>query len=793
MSLWVAALWLALVAAPVRAHVPDFAEVFEKQGVVMLLIDPASGRIVDANPAAADFYGHPRDLLKTMTIQQINTFDAQQVADERALAERESRNYFIFRHRLADGAERTVEVYSQPFDAGGRRLLLSMVHDITPGRDREPWAWHYQQRLEDLVAGRTAEAEARRRTVLLLLAGLAMTTTLALALVLAHRRRRTAEAGLRKSEALYRTLFDANPHPMWVYDLETLRFLAVNDAAVAHYGYARDEFLRMTIKDIRPAEDLPRLYKVLEGLPADGVDQAGVWRHVKKDGKVIDVEITSHVLDFDGRKAQLVLSHDITERLRAEGRLRESNERLKKVLEVETVGVMFWDLASGCMSDANDTFLRMMGYSRDELNARALTWQMLTPPECEQASLAEIRKFYERGRIGPYEKQYLRKDGSRLWMILAGSSLGGDACVEFCVDITDRKQAEALVIGQNQVLGMIASGAALPESLNALVRHVESQVPEMLGSILLLDDDGVHVRHGAAPSLPAEFIAAIDGSAIGPDAGSCGTAVFNKDAVVVEDIASDPLWADYRSIALPHGLRACWSTPILDGGRHVLGSFALYYRQPGQPRQEHRRLIDMATQTAAIAISHHRAEGALRQSEEGLRATFEQAAVGIAHVSPDGRWLKVNQKLCDIVGYSVTELLSKSFQDITHPDDLDADLSHVHQMLAGVIQTYSLEKRYIRRDGSLVWINLTVALVRDHAGKPSYFISIVEDISERKRIGAELQHKLAELQQWYEVMLGREARVIELKRETNALARELGRPEPYDLSFTDPPGRRIGL
>ena len=131
-----------------------------------------------------------------------------------------------------------------------------------------------------------------------------------------------------------------------------------------------------------------------------------------------------------------------------------------------------------------------------------------------------------------------------------------------------------------------------------------------------------------------------------------------------------------------------------------------------------------------------RAEEAVREAEERFRATFEQAAVGIAHVSPDGGWLRVNQKLCSIVGYGGDELLGMTFQDITHPDDLDADLGQVRRVLAGEIPTYSMEKRYVRKDGSLVWIDLTVSLVRRASGDPDYFISVVEDITERKRAEA---------------------------------------------------------
>jgi PAS domain S-box-containing protein len=128
-------------------------------------------------------------------------------------------------------------------------------------------------------------------------------------------------------------------------------------------------------------------------------------------------------------------------------------------------------------------------------------------------------------------------------------------------------------------------------------------------------------------------------------------------------------------------------------------------------------------------------EGRLLESEERFRATFEQAAVGMAHVGADGRWLRVNQKLCEIVGYSREELLSKTFQDITHPEDLGADLDELRRLLAGETGTYSMEKRYFRKDGPVVWINLTVSLVRGAAGEPAYFIAVIEDISRRKQGG----------------------------------------------------------
>jgi PAS domain S-box-containing protein len=162
-------------------------------------------------------------------------------------------------------------------------------------------------------------------------------------------------------------------------------------------------------------------------------------------------------------------------------------------------------------------------------------------------------------------------------------------------------------------------------------------------------------------------------------------------------------------------------------------------------------------QTEKRAMQRARAE-----QEAQFRATFEQAAVGIAHVGLDGAWIRVNQRLCDIVGYTSEELLQKTFQDITHPDDLDTDLKYVQQILAGEIQTYAMEKRYIRKDRSLVWINLTVSPVRDDTGAPKYFVSVVEDISARQRAQDALLDQYAIL---HAILQSTDASVFSLDRE----------------------------
>src|SRR5262244_1895353 len=174
----------------------------------------------------------------------------------------------------------------------------------------------------------------------------------------------------------------------------------------------------------------------------------------------------------------------------------------------------------------------------------------------------------------------------------------------------DGKRAEALLSGEKRLLEMIAKGDSLSVILDALCRLVEQLTPGSLSSILLLDPDGRRLWHGAAPSLPKEYMDAIDGIVIGPAAGSCGTAAYRKASVLVSDIAQDPLWAEYRDLALPHGLRACWSTPALASDGRVLGTFAIYSRESRSPTPQQQNIIERITDLASIAIERKRAEEA---------------------------------------------------------------------------------------------------------------------------------------------------------------------------------------
>jgi PAS domain S-box-containing protein len=235
-----------------------------------------------------------------------------------------------------------------------------------------------------------------------------------------------------------------------------------------------------------------------------------------------------------------------------------------------------------------------------------------------------------------------------------------------------------------------------------------------------------------------------------------------------------------RETVRRYGVKAGVCLPLMVGGGRPIGAlgFNVMRGERDWPDALVNRL-QLIAQVFPNALARRRADEALRDSEEVNRATFEQAAVGLAHVGTDGRWLRANDKLCAIVGYPREELLRLAFPDITHPDDLEADLVLVRALLSGRVRTYSKEKRYIRKDRSAVWINLTVSLARTAAGEPRHFIAVVEDITERKRAEDELRslsRRLIRAQEEERALLARELH-DDVTQRLAVLAIDAGRAE----------------
>ena len=262
--------------------------------------------------------------------------------------------------------------------------------------------------------------------------------------------RKQAEAALRDSEESFRLLFANNPHPMWLYDLETLRFLEVNDTAVAYYGYSRDEFLDMRLTDIRPPDDIPRLLEYISREPQT-LQRPGEWRHRRRDGQVMDVEVVLHRMEFAGRPAALVVVHDITERKQVEAALRENEERYRQLIEQAVEAIYLYDPETRRVQECNSAFLKLLGYSADE--ALTLTIYDFIRHDRESIDVNMERALAEGGlTIG--ERVWRRKDGRLVDVYITVSRIqqqGRNILFVMAHDITKRKRAEdALRISQER-------------------------------------------------------------------------------------------------------------------------------------------------------------------------------------------------------------------------------------------------------------------------------------------------------------------------------------------------------
>lgn len=312
--------------------------------------------------------------------------------------------------------------------------------------------------------------------------------------------------------------------------------------------------------------------------------------------------------------------------------------------------------------------------------------------------------------------------------------------------------ATRLLVGQKEILEGIVAGQVLADLLTAICLLAERETAGMLCSILLLDPDGMHLRHGAAPSLDFEYSRLVDGLAIGPAAGSCGTAAYRREQVIVEDIANDPLWAAYRDVATTFKLRACWSTPIFNAAREVLGTFAMYYREARKPCPEHAALIEMATQTAAIAIEHHRTIKKLCVSEERFKLVSKATNDAVWDWDFTQNTLWWNDGFTDLFGFPREELEPgpESWTLRIHSDEAERIAHEIHAVINGSGQHWSAEYRFRRKDGSYAEIFDRGFVIRDAAGKAIRMIGAMQDITQRKQ--AEI--KIKRLNRVYAVLSG---------------------------------------
>jgi PAS domain S-box-containing protein len=303
-------------------------------------------------------------------------------------------------------------------------------------------------------------------------------------------------------------------------------------------------------------------------------------------------------------------------------------------------------------------------------------------------------------------------------------------------DIEDHKRDEALRAGEKRLLEMVATGVSLKEILNALCLIIEEQRNGTLASVLLLNPDEIHLDIAAGPALPDEWKRQMEKMPIGPCAGSCGTAAYRRSAVIVSDIASDPLWEvpEHRACALKHGLRASWSKPVLSSEGKVLGTFCLYYRETRSPSPQDLELIDLATHLVRVAIERDRAQEALRRSEAYLGEAERLTHSGTWALNPvTGKRYYWSEELFRIFGLDPRkgEPSDEAFWEFIHPEDRDRVFASRQNALKQKID-YVVDYRIVLADGTVKHLHTIGHPVVDPAGEIVEYLGTAVDITERK-------------------------------------------------------------
>jgi diguanylate cyclase (GGDEF)-like protein/PAS domain S-box-containing protein len=345
-----------------------------------------------------------------------------------------------------------------------------------------------------------------------------------------------------------------------------------------------------------------------------------------------------------------------------------------------------------------------------------------------------------------------------------------------------RRRAELWREGQNRILELIATGASLDDVLGQLMLTVESQAAGMLCSILLLDDDGARLRLGAAPSLPEAYNQAIDGLLIGPAVGSCGTAAYWKEQVVVTDIATDSLWARYRQLAEAHGLRACWSTPVLSRESKLLGTFANYFRVARGPTAVELDIVASAANVARIAIERRRDEAEILRAKERLGLALEASGAALWDNDVTSERVYLNEHWARLLGDEPRETVTTvaELTALAHPDDRQMLQDLAGDTIRGIRASYDAEHRVRAKNGEWKWI-LSRGKVVERApdGRALRVVGTNVDITERKV----QEQRIARLSRIHAVLSGINSAIVRI-RDRQELLEEACRISQEHGKFT---------
>jgi PAS domain S-box-containing protein len=476
----------------------------------------------------------------------------------------------------------------------------------------------------------------------------------------------------------------------------------------------------------------------------------GTVRHVLERGELIQDEMGNAVA-----LSGTVL--DVTDLRMAQDQAANMSALLTEAQRMANLGSWDMDETTGRLTWSEDTS-RLFGIKPGDFGGTYESFVQFLLPEDRAALDAAHDRASENGGLLESEYRIRRADGEVRWMFERGRLLFAPNGVVtrrmgVVMDITERKLGERVQVWETQVLEAVSSGQSLPAILANIAEGVEDAIPGAMASILLLDEDGEHLRHGAAPHLPEAYSKAVDGVKVGPMVGSCGTAAHRREPVFVTDIQNDPLWQDFRELAEQHGLRACWSLPVLNAAGRVLATFAVYYHEPRDPQPGDIALIKRMVHITGIAVERVRKEKALRLLETCVSRLHDIVLITDAEpIDESGpRILFVNDAFVRRTGYTREEVIGKSPRFLQGPKTQRDALDRIRTSLKSWKPVREQLINYTK-SGEEFWAELYIVPVADDTGRYTHWVSIERDITERKHVEEALQASEEEFRNLAEAM-----------------------------------------
>jgi PAS domain S-box-containing protein len=514
-----------------------------------------------------------------------------------------------------------------------------------------------------------------------------------------------AEKKLKKSEQDYRYLFENNPLPLWIYDLDTYKFLEVNKAAIWLYGYTREEFLSMNALNIIAENYFEKFENHLRNIKVHNAFYRGFWEHIKKNGESIYVEISAMPLAYNNKNARLVLLNDITQKKIADERIIQSETHLAEAQRLAKMGSWYFDFKADRLTWSDELY-NVFGTDKQTFIETYDSFIHLVDAEDRESVLQTSRHTQETGE--PFTLEYhitTPKGEKRVIQEIGYGKTGTNGKVTHLFgtaqDITERKRVEEELKKKNTfiqtVLDNLPIGIALNEIDKGRAFYVNKKFEEIYGW-----------SKDEMKDIPDFF------EKVYPDKK------YREELKlkIIADIQSGDI------------SRMHWEDCIVthkDGSTHIINAVNI-------PLAEQNTMVS----TVIDITGRKRAEDELRESEERFRYSFDYAAAGMCIVGIDYKFQRINITFKEMIGYDEDEIKNFTFSDITHPDDLSIGLSQIKKMLDGEIDNASVEKRYIGKDKRIIWAYISISLIRNINHQPQFFITQLIDITERKQAEQEL-------------------------------------------------------